>query len=60
MHAHYWKNTLDIWTEQLESGSHLAVQVPEITTMIKEIRFFDSIVAIHKTRRMHAPRYIVA
>jgi hypothetical protein len=60
MHAHYWKNSLDIWTGQLESGTNLRVQVPKITTMIKEIRFFDSIVAIYKTRRPHAPRYVVA
>jgi hypothetical protein len=60
MHAHYWKNQLPVWMRQLESGSDLTVDVPEITTMIREIRFFDSIVAIYKTRRAHAPRYIVA
>jgi hypothetical protein len=58
MHAHYWRNPLPTWTAELHSGSSLAVEVPEITTMIKEIRFFDSIVAIYKTRRRHAPRYI--
>jgi SAM-dependent methyltransferase len=60
MHAHYWKNPLPVWTEQARSGSILTVEVPEITTMIKEIRIFDSIVVIYKMRRPHAPRYIVA
>lgn len=60
MHAHYWKTSLSAWGAELQSGSSLALEVPEITTMIKEIRFFDSIVAIYKTRRLHAPRYIVA
>ena len=60
MHAHYWKTPLSAWSAGSTSGSSLALEVPEITTMIKEIRFFDSIVAIYKTRRLHAPRYIVA
>jgi len=60
MHAHYWKNALAVWTEQLRSGALLTVEVPEITTMIEEIRFFDSVVAIYKTRRRYAPRYVVA
>jgi hypothetical protein len=60
MHAHYWKNPLHVWTEQSRSGLDLTIEVPQITTMIKEIRFFDSIVAIYKTRRPYAPRYIVA
>ncbi len=60
MHAHYWKNPLSVWTGQAQSGSVLTVEVPAITTMIREIRFFDSIVAIYKTRRPHPPRYIVA
>ncbi len=60
MHAHYWQNQLPVWVEQAQSGSALTVEVPEITTMIKEIRFFDSMVAIYKTRRAHPPRYIVA
>ena len=57
MHAHYWKNPLSVWTH---ASSDLTIDVPEITTMIREIRFFDSIVSIYKTRRTHAPRYIVA
>jgi len=60
MHAHYWKNPLPVWVGQARSGSVLTVEVPEITTMIREIRFFDSIVAIYKSRRPSAPRYIVA
>jgi hypothetical protein len=60
MHAHYWKNSLPVWTKQCELGSSLTLEVPEITTMIREIRFFDSIVAIYKMRRPYAPRFIVA
>jgi SAM-dependent methyltransferase len=60
MHAHYWQNQLSTWTAQAGSGSSLGVEVPEITTMIKEIRFFDSIVAIYKTRRAHCPRYTIS
>ena len=60
MHAHYWETQLSAWTAEAGSGSSLAIEVPEITTMIKEIRFFDSMVAIYKTRRLHSPRYIVA
>jgi hypothetical protein len=60
MHAHYGKIELPLWFAELESGTSLALEVPEITTLIKEIRFFDSIVAIYKTRRLHAPRYIIA
>jgi hypothetical protein len=62
LHANYWlpKTPLSAWGEELQSGSNLALEVPEITTIIKEIRFFDSIVAIYKTRRLHAPRYIIA
>jgi hypothetical protein len=60
MHAHYWETQLSTWMAESESGSSLALEVPEITTLIKEIRFFDSMVAIYKTRRLHAPRYIIA
>ena len=60
MHAHYWETRLPTWTAESESGVSLTLEVPEITTLIKEIRFFDSMVAIYKTRRLHAPRYIIA
>ena len=60
MHAHYKDNTLPAWDTELKSGAPLTFEVPEITTMIREIRFFDSIVAVYKTRRLYAPRYIVA
>jgi hypothetical protein len=36
-----------------------ALEVPVITTMIREIRFFDSMVAIYKTRRQHIPYYLL-
>jgi SAM-dependent methyltransferase len=59
MHAHYRRADLTAWLRQVGSSESLVLEVPEITTMIKEIRFFDSMVAIHKTRRAHMPRYIV-
>jgi SAM-dependent methyltransferase len=60
MHAHYWDTRLPTWRAEAESGLGIVLEVPQITTMIKEIRFFDSMVAIYKTRRLHSPRYIVA
>jgi hypothetical protein len=34
-----------------------AIEVPLITTLVEEIRFFDSIVAIYKARRPFIPHY---
>jgi hypothetical protein len=44
--------------EKASAQPSVAVEVPIITTMIKEIRFFDSMVAIYKTRRDHVPHYL--
>jgi len=60
MHAHYLKTPLTAWFEEVRTGSGVTLDVPEITTMIKEIRVFDSIVAIYKTRRPYLPRYLIA
>ncbi len=59
MHAHYRQADLSAWLREAQSSARLVLEVPEITTMIKEIRFFDSMVAIYKTRRAQMPRYIV-
>jgi hypothetical protein len=40
------------------AGAPLAVEVPEITLMIKEVRVFDSMVAIYKTQQRHLPRSV--
>ena len=36
----------------------LLFDVPEITLMIKEIRVFDSIVAVYKAKRAYLPRAV--
>jgi hypothetical protein len=61
MHAHYTRATLAEWLRESESDSEsvqLSLVLPVIATMIKEIRVFDSIVAIHKTRREYLPRVL--
>lgn len=59
MHAHYTLATLTEWLRESDSESdEFSLDVPVIATMIKEIRVFDSIVAIHKTRREYLPRVL--
>lgn len=59
MHAHYQRTTsADFFIAQASNNPHAALEVPLITTMIQEIRFFDSIVAIQKTLRKHVPHYV--
>lgn len=58
MHAHYWDTRLPAWKAEAASGASLALEVPRMATLIKEIRYFDSMVAIYKTRRPHVPRWI--
>lgn len=61
MHAHSMRTTLTEWMRECESAANstpLSLDVPIIATMIKEIRVFDSIVAIHKTRREFLPRML--
>lgn len=59
MHAHYTQFTLAEWTLESERQlPTLSVNVPAITKMIKEIRFFDSIVVIYKSRREFLPRIL--
>ena len=55
MQAHYTKAWLRDWNLE-RSGALLAVEVPEITLMIKEVRVFDSMVAVYKTKQRYLPR----
>jgi hypothetical protein len=59
MHDHYTRGSLSEWLRESDSESdQFSLDVPVIATMIKEIRVFDSIVAIHKTRREYLPRVL--
>ena len=60
MHAHYQQGSPELFLVAKASyQSMAALEVPIITTMIREIRFFDSIVAIYKTRRQYIPYYLL-
>ena len=60
MHAHYQRGSPDLFLVANASDQPIeTLQVPVITTMIREIRFFDSIVAIYKTRRQYIPYYLL-
>lgn len=59
MHAHYRSaSPAAFLTDRPSDQPSAALEVPLITTMIKEIRFFDSIVAIYKTHREYVPYYL--
>jgi hypothetical protein len=59
MHAHYRSAPPAAFLVDKPSDQPMAaLEVPLITTMIKEIRVFDSIVAIYKTDREHIPYYL--
>jgi SAM-dependent methyltransferase len=59
MHAHYQRAAPQAFLIDKPSDQPMAtLAVPLITTMIKEIRFFDSIVAIYKGRREYIPYYL--
>ena len=60
MHAHYQQASPSLFlVAKASHQSMAALEVPIITTMIREIRFFDSIVAIYKTRRQYIPHYLL-
>jgi len=60
MHAHYQRNPSKLFmVAKASHQSMAALEVPIITTMIHEIRFFDSMVAIYKTRRQYIPHYLL-
>jgi hypothetical protein len=55
---HDWRGISDVDWNRERAGAPLAVEVPEITLMIKEVRVFDSMVAIYKTQQRHLPRSV--
>jgi hypothetical protein len=60
MHAHYRQGSPESFLVAKPSDqSRAALEVPVITTMIREIRFFDSMVAIYKTHHRHVPYYLL-
>lgn len=59
MHGHYQRGSAGSFLVDNPSGQpENPLRVPLITTMIKEIRFFDSIVAIYKTKAEHIPYFL--
>jgi hypothetical protein len=58
MHDHYRGGPAAFSPEQQAEFPRESVDVPLVTTMIKEIRFFDSIVAIYKARLEYVPFYV--
>lgn len=59
MHAHYrGASPVDFMIDRPSARETSVLEVPRITTMIKEMRFFDSIVAIYKARREYVPYFI--
>jgi hypothetical protein len=59
MHAHYKSvSPAAFLIDKPSDQPNADLEVPLIATMIKEIRFFDSIVAIYKTRREYVPYYL--
>ena len=60
MHAHYQRASPEMFmVAKASHQSMAALEVPIITTMIREIRFFDSMVAIYKMRRQYIPYYLL-
>jgi len=58
MHAHYRvAGPAELFIEKA-SDQVESLSVPRITAMIREIRFFDSMVAIYKMPRTHVPYYL--
>lgn len=61
MHAHYQRAAPQAFLTSKPSDQPMAaLEVPLITTMIEEIRIFDSIVAVYKTHREYIPYYLRA
>jgi SAM-dependent methyltransferase len=60
MHAHYQRGSPELFLVASASQQPMAaLEVPIITTMVREIRFFDSMVAVYKARRRFIPHYLV-
>lgn len=61
MHAHYrGSSPIDFLIERPSARETAAIEVPRITTMIKEMRFFDSMVAIYKANLEYVPYYLTS
>lgn len=59
MHGHYQRGSPGAFLVDKPSDQPAnPLRVPLITTMIKEMRFFDSIVAIYKTKAAHIPYFL--
>jgi hypothetical protein len=59
MNAHYQLAPAQLFLSVKPSDQRLeSLDVPKITTMIKEMRFFDSVVAIYKAKIEHMPYYL--
>jgi hypothetical protein len=60
MHAHYRvpEPGNKFFSTKPSDNAMIAIEVPKITTMVREIRFFDSIVAIYKARQEYVPYYL--
>lgn len=59
MHAHYSRlPPRDFFVIRASDQSFATLDVPLITTMIKEIRIFDSMAAIYKSPTGHVPYYL--
>ena len=59
MHAAYTVATVADWFRESETDAGpLVLDVPVIAAMVKEIRVFDSVVAIYKARREHLTRVL--
>jgi len=61
MYAHYRGASPDDFLIATPSARPTsAIEVPRITTMIREIRFFDSIVAIYKAHHEYVPYFLTS
>ena len=56
MHAHYAATSSELTFRVGGAENHSSVEVPRITTLIEEIRFFDSVVAIRKALSRELPQ----
>jgi hypothetical protein len=60
MHEHYRSTSHAAFFAGLPESHFLpAIEVPGITTILGEVRFFDSIIAIHKRRREFVPYHMM-
>jgi hypothetical protein len=59
MHAHYrGASPVDFLVDKPTERHAVAIEVPRITRMIREMRFFDSMVAIYKTNLEYVPYFL--